>query len=103
MDAGSFFMGTGSLFFGWVGCCSWVVVVVCGCCILFVGAGLLFVDPGLSFVGGQAHLCVVHLVCGWGADVCGQVVCGWVVHGLGCGLWVWWCHVMCHVLTISKI
>ena len=63
----------------------------CGCWV-FVGAGSLFADPG------QWGLCVVSIVCGWQVVVRGQVV-----HGLGCGLWVWWCCVMCCVFMVSKI
>ena len=46
--------------------------------LLFLGGGLLFVGGMLSFVGGGlvcgwwAHLWVVHIICGWGADVCWQ-------------------------------
>ena len=45
---------------------------------LFVGAGLSFVGAELSFAGGVARSRAVHVVRGWGADVCGRcvVVCG---------------------------
>ena len=72
-----------SPFCEWAGCWLWVVVVVCGCWVLFMGAGSLFMDPTLSFRGGQAG----------GADVHGWVVCG---HGgaMQC--------VLCPALTVSE-
>ena len=72
--------------------CSWVGVVTCGCWALFMGtgsfmdAGLLFVGTGLSSVVGRAHLCAVHIVCGWGLSFVAMVM-PWHLH----------------VVTISKI
>ena len=49
-----------------------------GTTLLFLGGGLSFVVSVSSFVcgglicGWWIHLRAVHIICGWGADVCGR-------------------------------